>query len=118
MKPAFNEMLNPDGSVRAVYSDLEAWLKSTPPEVLDVRRREADLMFRRLGITFAVYGEGGDTERLIPFDIVPRVLTMTEWRRLSDGLIQRVRALNAFCSTSITPRRSFAPAAYPSRRSC
>ncbi len=96
MEPAFNEMLNPDGSVRAVYSDLEAWLKSTPPEVLDVRRREADLMFRRLGITFAVYGEGGDTERLIPFDVVPRVLAMAEWRRLSDGLIQRVRALNAF----------------------
>gem|GEM_PF-3444546 len=71
-------------------------MNSTSAEVFDLRRREADLMFRRLGITFAVYGEGGDTERLIPFDIVPRVLTNPEWQRLSEGLIQRVRALNAF----------------------
>src|SRR3546814_7584565 len=55
-----------------------------------------DLLFRRLGITFAVYGEGGGTERLIPFDLVPRIIAAKEWRRLRRGLKQRVRALNAF----------------------
>ncbi len=63
-------------------------------------------MFRRLGITFAVYGEGGDTERLIPFDTVPRVLTNPEWQRLSEGLIQRVRALNAISPPVTTPAKT------------
>ena len=63
---------------------------------LELRRREAELLFRRIGITFAVYTEGGDPERLIPFDIIPRVLDAGEWARLARGLEQRVRALNAF----------------------
>ncbi|MEM8813906.1 MAG: circularly permuted type 2 ATP-grasp protein, partial [Pseudomonadota bacterium] len=64
--------------------------------VLIRRRSEAELLFRRIGITFAVYGETEAEERLIPFDIVPRVLTRAEWNRLSEGLDQRVKALNAF----------------------
>ncbi len=60
------------------------------------KSREAELLFRRVGITFNVYGEEAGAERLIPFDVVPRVLAAAEWKRLSEGAIQRVRALNAF----------------------
>ena len=83
-------------AVRLPYQAYKRWLDSAPADLLAKRRQEADLLFRRLGITFAVYGEGGDTERLIPFDIVPRILAAKEWRRLRRGLKQRVRALNAF----------------------
>ena len=93
---AFDEMRAPDGAVRDAYSRLAQWLENTPPELLARKRHEADVLFRRLGITFAVYGEGGDTERLIPFDVIPRVLTGSEWNSLSEGLVQRVKALNAF----------------------
>ncbi|MCM0021202.1 MAG: circularly permuted type 2 ATP-grasp protein [Tagaea sp.] len=89
-------MRAPDGAVRDAYSRLAQWLENTPPELLARKRHEADVLFRRLGITFAVYGEGGDTERLIPFDVIPRVLTGSEWNALSEGLVQRVKALNAF----------------------
>jgi len=67
-----------------------------PTEALDHKRREAELLFKRIGITFAVYGEGGDPERLIPFDLIPRIIAADEWQRMSQGLTQRVRALNAF----------------------
>jgi uncharacterized circularly permuted ATP-grasp superfamily protein len=93
---AFDEMRAPDGAVREAYARLAQWLENTPPETLARKRHEADILFRRLGITFAVYGEGGDTERLIPFDVIPRVLTAPEWTNLSEGLVQRVKALNAF----------------------
>jgi len=92
----FDEMRAPDGAVRTAYARLAQWLEATPPELLTRKRHEADMLFRRLGITFAVYGEGGDTERLIPFDVIPRVLTNPEWTALSEGLVQRVKALNAF----------------------
>jgi uncharacterized circularly permuted ATP-grasp superfamily protein len=93
---AFDEMTAADGSVRDAYAELAHWLKRTPPEMIGRKRHEADLLFRRLGITFAVYGEGGDPERLIPFDVIPRILTAGEWTALSEGLVQRVKALNAF----------------------
>ena len=72
------------------------WVQTTSPEVLAQKKEEAEALFRRIGITFAVYGEGGDTERLIPFDMMPRVFTEAEWRRLERGVKQRARALNAF----------------------
>jgi uncharacterized circularly permuted ATP-grasp superfamily protein len=93
---AFDEMSAADGTVRAAYAELAGWLERMPASQTDAKRREADLLFRRLGITFAVYGEGGDPERLIPFDLIPRVITGAEWQALSEGLVQRVRALNAF----------------------
>ena len=93
---AFDEMRLPDGSVRPAYRDLTAWLQYTPNEIFLRKRQEADALFRRLGITFAVYSEGGDRERLIPFDIIPRVLAASEWQSLARGLVQRVKALNAF----------------------
>ena len=92
---AFDEMNAEDGC-RDPYVVLERWLNETPPDVFDLRRKEAEILFRRIGITFAVYGEGGDPERLIPFDIIPRVLSATEWDYLSKGLKQRVKAINAF----------------------
>jgi uncharacterized circularly permuted ATP-grasp superfamily protein len=93
---AFDEMRDPDGSLREAYRALAGWLERTPGEVLEYRRREAEFIFRRIGITFAVYGDAAAQERLIPFDIVPRILTRGEWRRLERGLEQRVGALNAF----------------------
>jgi uncharacterized circularly permuted ATP-grasp superfamily protein len=94
--PAFDEMTDAAGGVRLPYQGYARWLKNAPADMPAKRRHEADTLFRRLGITFAVYGEGGDTERLIPFDIVPRILAASEWARLKRGLEQRVKALNAF----------------------
>ncbi len=91
----FDEMGGSEG-LRAPYRLIHEWLQKVPQRELEFRRREAELIFRRVGITFAVYSEGGDPERLIPFDIVPRVLSASEWSRLKRGLVQRVRALNAF----------------------
>jgi uncharacterized circularly permuted ATP-grasp superfamily protein len=92
----YDEMQAADGSVRAHYAALQSWLARQPAGLLEEKRREADLLFHRLGITFAVYGEDKGTERLIPFDIVPRILPASDWRLLEAGLKQRVRALNAF----------------------
>ena len=96
MVAAFDEMTRADGGVRPAYGELSRWLDEVPPDVLDYRRREAELLFRRIGITFAVYGEADATERLIPFDVIPRIMAAAEWRLLEKGLIQRVKALNAF----------------------
>ena len=92
----FDEMGGPGGDVRQAYRKLQAWLEETPLDILTLRREEAETFFRRIGITFAVYGEGGDPERIIPFDIIPRIIEAAEWRFVSEGLIQQVRALNAF----------------------
>lgn len=92
----FDEMVGWDGAVRDAYRAVDRWLVETDPALLEQRRREAEVLFMRIGITFAVYGEGGDPERIIPFDIVPRVIDATEWERLARGLEQRVKALNLF----------------------
>ncbi len=84
------------GRVRGHYREFEAWLAEQAPETIAHKRAEADLIFRRVGITFAVYGNDAGTERLIPFDIIPRVITAAEWEKLEAGLAQRVRALNMF----------------------
>jgi uncharacterized circularly permuted ATP-grasp superfamily protein len=93
---AFDEMHSPEGQVRQHYAAVAAQLLSLPTESLSQKQREAEVLFRRLGITFAVYGEEAGGERLIPFDIVPRVFGAQEWQRLERGLKQRVQALNAF----------------------
>ncbi|MEM6823743.1 MAG: circularly permuted type 2 ATP-grasp protein [Pseudomonadota bacterium] len=95
-KPAyFNEMFSGEG-VRAPYRGLEGWSNDMPVELRSLKQSEAEALFRRIGITFAVYGEGGDPDRLIPFDMFPRVFSGDEWRRLDQGVKQRARALNAF----------------------
>jgi uncharacterized circularly permuted ATP-grasp superfamily protein len=72
--------------------------------MIEARRRQAELFFRRMGITFAVYGQPDAVERLIPFDMIPRILTRPEWARLERGLVQRVTALNAFLADIYGPR--------------
>ncbi len=91
----FNEMFD-GGQVRPPYARLGDWTRAMPPEFRAMKQAEAEALFRRIGITFAVYGEGGDPDRLIPFDMFPRVFTQTEWRKLERGIKQRARALNAF----------------------
>jgi uncharacterized circularly permuted ATP-grasp superfamily protein len=84
------------GEVRDSYRALSRWLADSPPDLLEARSRQAEFFFRRMGITFAVYGEANASERLIPFDIVPRILSASEWLLLEVGLVQRVAALNLF----------------------
>ena len=95
-KKSYNEMYLEPGAPRAHYLRYAEWLGSQPADRLAQKRAEADALFHRVGITFAVYGQEEGAERLIPFDIVPRVLPLEEWIRLEGGLKQRVRALNAF----------------------
>ncbi|ERH48460.1 circularly permuted type 2 ATP-grasp protein [Pseudomonas simiae] len=92
----FDEMNDANGVCRAHYQDFSRWLANTPPELLAQRRREADLLFHRAGITFTLYGDEQDTERLIPFDIIPRSIPSSEWSVIERGCIQRVNALNMF----------------------
>ena len=92
----YDEMLDAHGAPRAHCAAYCTWLAAQPAERLAQKRTEADALFHRVGITFAVYGENAGTERLIPFDIVPRIIPADEWVRLEAGLKQRVRALNAF----------------------
>ena len=104
MKSAFDEMRSPDQAVRAQYRSYDSWLQRQSSEAMTARREEAEMIFRRVGITFAVYGtkdedanlENGGTERLIPFDLIPRVIPQQEWATMEAGLIQRVTALNRF----------------------
>ncbi|MCB1450048.1 MAG: circularly permuted type 2 ATP-grasp protein [Nitratireductor sp.] len=89
-------MFMQDGTVREPYRTIESWLLEQPRGGLKQKSKDAEAIFRRLGITFAVYGSNETTERLIPFDIIPRIIAAAEWRRLERGIEQRVRALNAF----------------------
>ncbi|MCF8708215.1 circularly permuted type 2 ATP-grasp protein [Rhizorhapis sp. SPR117] len=92
----FYEMLDRNGAIRDCYAEVQSWVEQTGITGLNRRLAEAEAIFRRIGITFAVYGEGGDPERLIPFDLLPRIFTALEWRSLDKGIKQRARALNAF----------------------
>jgi uncharacterized circularly permuted ATP-grasp superfamily protein len=92
----FDEMHAPDGSVRRAYAEYQQWLSEQDGMWMRRKSAEAESFFRRTGITFNVYGDEDGEERLIPFDMVPRILTGSEWRRLSRGIEQRVRAINAF----------------------
>ena len=96
MAAAFDEMNGTGGGVREPYLSVHQWLQTQKIDDLKRKRGEAEALFRRTGITFAVYGDDAATERLIPFDIIPRILSAAEWRRLAAGIEQRVRALNAF----------------------
>ncbi|MDB5473805.1 MAG: hypothetical protein JWP99_1108, partial [Devosia sp.] len=95
-KLPFDEMHNADGSVREPYRALAQWLKEQPDKALTLMQSDAEAIFRKLGITFAVYGSAEGTEKVIPFDVIPRIISAMEWRRLSKGIEQRVKALNAF----------------------
>ena len=88
------------GEVRPHYQAYARWLAAQDPQTMRSRREEAEVIFRNVGITFAVYGDkdedGSGTERLIPFDLIPRIIPAHEWKSMEAGLVQRVTALNRF----------------------
>lgn len=92
----FDEMYSDASTVRPHYREFDQWLAQQSPQLIEQKRAEAELIFRRVGITFAVYGDNAGKERLIPFDIIPRVIDAGEWTQLQAGLVQRVTALNLF----------------------
>ena len=100
MKSAFDEMTGAGNVVRDHYRAYDEWLRRQPLDAMQASRAEAEMIFRRVGITFAVYGDkdanGAGTERLIPFDVIPRVIPHHEWTVMEAGLRQRVSALNRF----------------------
>jgi uncharacterized circularly permuted ATP-grasp superfamily protein len=104
---AFDEIMGTSDSAvpRPELSALGEWLDTTPDAELRRRQESAENTFRQLGITFAVYGESEAAERIIPFDIVPRIFLADEWARLSEGLVQRVEAINAFLDDIYGERR-------------
>src|SRR3954467_2381225 len=94
------EFFSQGKAVRDHYKTYDAWLARQPGDMMRKRREEAEMIFRRVGITFAVYGakdeDGSGTERLIPFDLIPRIIPADEWASMEKGLVQRVTALNRF----------------------
>jgi uncharacterized circularly permuted ATP-grasp superfamily protein len=107
LKAAFDELYGLSGgkTPRAGFEIVDRWIRETGIEELSARQGAAEAAFRQLGITFAVYGDDEAAERIIPFDIIPRLFTAREWATLSAGLEQRVRALNAFVADIYGPRR-------------
>ncbi len=99
-RPMFDEMNASASSVRPHYQGYQRWLSRQSEAAMQARREEAEMIFRRVGITFAVYGakdeDGAGTERLIPFDLIPRIIPAHEWASMQKGLVQRVTALNRF----------------------
>ena len=114
-RPAFDEIRGPPGASRARdgFEGVARWIEATGFPELQRRQRAAEAAFRSLGITFNVYGDEQAAERIIPFDIVPRIFTAREWARLSEGLEQRVRAINAFIGDVYGPRRILADGVIP-----
>ena len=94
--PIFNEMSDAHGISRPHYQAFDNWLKGVSADTVQVKQTEADLIFRRTGITFSLNGDEGGTERLIPSDLIPRIIHGKEWAHLERGLVQRVKAINMF----------------------
>ncbi|MEM6539424.1 MAG: circularly permuted type 2 ATP-grasp protein [Pseudomonadota bacterium] len=101
---AFDEMTVDGTECRGPYKQLQKWLQGLEAETLRRQSAEAEMLFRRIGITFAVYGEADAEERLIPFDLIPRILSADEWGRMQKGLTQRVKTLNMFLTDVYGPR--------------
>ncbi len=112
-RPAFDEIMGSADGGRPELAALHRWLQDTPASELGRRQQAAEATFRQLGITFAVYGDTDAGERIIPFDIVPRVFMADEWSRLSEGLVQRVEAINAFLNDIYGERRILAEGVLP-----
>jgi uncharacterized circularly permuted ATP-grasp superfamily protein len=93
---AYDEMIDSEGQVREHYRPMLNAMLALSPEELHRRKKSADLSFLTQGITFTVYGRDEGTERIFPYDLLPRIVTNTEWTRISKGLTQRITALNLF----------------------
>jgi uncharacterized circularly permuted ATP-grasp superfamily protein len=92
----FDEMFTAQGGLRPHYQRFASSLGSVPRDEWDHRRKAVDTLFLRQGITFNVYGDSKGTERIFPFDLMPRIISSAEWERLEAGLVQRITALNLF----------------------
>lgn len=92
----FDEMYGQGDDARPPYAPYEHWFLNEDLKELRKKSVEAERFFRRTGITFNVYGQAEADERLIPFDVVPRIISGNEWAKLTRGIDQRVRAINAF----------------------
>ena len=112
----YDEMTAPEAGIRPHYRAFADWLERTDAARIAQKREEAERAFHRVGITFAVYGDNGGTERLIPFDIVPRIIPAAEWTLLERGLKQRVRALNLFLADVYHEQRILKAGAIPADR--
>ena len=114
-KRPFDELWGDSGDrrPRADFEAVAAWLRDLTPAELQRRQQAAEAAFRSLGITFAVYGEAEAAERIIPFDIIPRVFSAREWANLSAGLEQRVRAINLFIGDVYGARKILADKVIP-----
>jgi len=96
MQVPFDEMFDSNGKVWPHYAIFSDWLQQQSDVQMSYKREEAELIFRRIGITFAIYGDEKGTERTIPFDQIPRIIPNQDWKILEEGLKQRVKALNLF----------------------
>src|ERR1044072_9885729 len=92
----YDEMFGADGQCRPQYQALYKRLDESPREEANRRLHAADLSFLHQGITFTVYGREEGTERIFPYDLLPRIITGAEWTTLERGLTQRITALNLF----------------------
>src|SRR6185295_2796141 len=92
----FNEMYDDGAAPREHYAAYAEWLASKPADFMLQKQKEADTLYARHGITFAVYGDESGVERAIPFDIIPRIMQPGAWKKINTGACQRLRALNAF----------------------
>ena len=93
----FNEMYQPNSEIRNHYNNISSWLENMTSKVILEKNAEAETHFRNIGITFSTNNEN-TRERIIPFDLIPRIFTNSEWSKLEKGVIQRAKALNAFLS--------------------
>jgi uncharacterized circularly permuted ATP-grasp superfamily protein len=92
----YDEMFQSDGAVRPHYKNLFERLQELSPDEFQEKRESVDLSFLKQGITFTVYGEEEGTEKIFPFDLMPRIIPLSEWEAVSRGLEQRITALNLF----------------------
>ncbi|MEC7008572.1 MAG: circularly permuted type 2 ATP-grasp protein [Pseudomonadota bacterium] len=111
--PFFDELMTPRGSPRAVARRAVNFFKSLSVGEMHARRMAAALAIKEMGISFTVYTEGGNIDRAWPFDMIPRVISAGEWSRVSQGLVQRTRALNCFIDDIYNRQRILADGLVP-----
>jgi uncharacterized circularly permuted ATP-grasp superfamily protein len=109
----YDEMFEAPGKPRPHYAKIFEQLAGMVPAQFEERRQNADLSFLVQGITFTVYSDGRGTERLFPFDLIPRIIPNSEWQRIDRGLSQRVIALNLFLQDVYGKQRIFADKQIP-----
>ena len=90
----FDEMYSDDAQIRKHYLQVNSWLRTMSSTVISQKNFEAESHFKRIGITFSVK-DNDMTERIIPFDLIPRILTNYEWVKIEKGVLQRAKALNS-----------------------